>query len=101
MGRTRPHRPPRGRVHASLARPNPDRLNHALARSIVVELRQGGHAFVFHDPYDERFEPCLTASEIATRASDDALVERHAAELQAADGRVVVPPMTSDATGFG
>lgn len=75
-----------------LAHPNPDSLNHALARSIFAELRQSGHDVVFHDLYDERFDPCLTAKEIETHRSENALVERHAAEIQAADGLVLVHP---------
>ena len=75
-----------------LAHPNPDSLNHALARSIFAALRESGHDVVLHDLYDERFDPCLTADEIATHGSDDALVERHVAELQSADGLVLVHP---------
>ena len=75
-----------------LAHPNPESLNHALARSIFAALRESGHDVVLHDLYDERFDPCLTAGEIATHASGDALVERHVAELQGADGLVLVHP---------
>lgn len=75
-----------------LAHPNPDSLNHALARSVFAALRQRGHDVVLHDLYDERFDPCLTTAEIVTHRSDDALVERHAAEIQAADGLVLVHP---------
>jgi len=75
-----------------LAHPNPDSLNHSLARSIFAALRESGHDVVLHDLYDERFDPCLTAQEIETHRSDDALVERHAAEIQEADGLVLVHP---------
>jgi len=75
-----------------LAHPSPDSLNRALARSILAALRESGHDVVLHDLYDERFDPCLTAGEIRTHRSDDALVERHAAEIRDADGLVLVHP---------
>ncbi|MDZ7707812.1 MAG: NAD(P)H-dependent oxidoreductase [Trueperaceae bacterium] len=75
-----------------LAHPNPDSLNHALARSVFAALRESGHDVVVHDLYHERFDPCLTAGEIATHRSDDPLVERHAAEIQGADGLVLIHP---------
>lgn len=80
-----------------LAHPDPSSLNHALARSIVEALEERGHRVDVHDLYAEGFDPCLTAREIETHASDDPRVERHAAELAAADGLVVVHPVWFDA----
>lgn len=79
-------------VSVILAHPDPGSLNHALARSAVEALEEQGHDVRFHDLYAERFDPRLTATEIAEHRSDDPRVERHAGELVRADGLVIVHP---------
>lgn len=75
-----------------LAHPDPESLNHALARAALEALRELGHDVRFHDLYAERFDPRLTTVEIAEHRSHDPLVERHADELARADGLVIVHP---------
>jgi NAD(P)H dehydrogenase (quinone) len=79
-------------VSVILAHPDPRSLNHALARSVVEALEERGHDVEIHDLYAERFDPCLSAIEIAEHRSDDPLVESHADELARADGLVIVHP---------
>lgn len=75
-----------------LAHPDPDSLNHALARTVASALEDRGHQVTTHDLYAEGFDPRLGTLEIAEHRSDDPLVERHASELARADGLVVVHP---------
>ncbi len=65
---------------------------HALAAAAVEEARRAGHEVVFHDLYDENFDPILTREEIDGRVELDPVVSRHCDELLAADLIVVVHP---------
>jgi len=67
-------------------------LTGALADGARDALAALGHAVRFHHLDDEGFDPRLGAEELAARRSSDALVERHCAELAAADGIVIVHP---------
>ena len=75
-----------------LAHPETSSFNHALARVAEEELRRRGHDVTFHDLYAEMFDPVLTAEEIPEGAALPETVERHCAELAAADGIVIVHP---------
>lgn len=79
------------------AHPDPGSLNHAVARSILEALEEGGRRVAVHDLYAERFDPRLGRDELRTHRSDDPLVEAHVAELVEADGLVVVHPVWFDA----
>ena len=65
---------------------------HALAAAVVEEVETAGHEVVFHDLYDENFDPILTHEEIDGRVELDPVVSRHCDELLAADLIVVVHP---------
>ena len=84
------------RVLLLVAHPNPSSLNHALARAATEALEEGGVRVDLHDLYREGFDPRLSAGEIATHASDDAVVEAHVRELRAADALVVIHPVWFD-----
>jgi NAD(P)H dehydrogenase (quinone) len=75
-----------------LAHPDPGSFNHALAQGIRQELCSQGHRVVFHDLCAEGFEPLLTKDEIPQSGSVPPQIERHCAELKAADGIVIVHP---------
>ncbi len=75
-----------------LAHPDPGSFNHALAQAMREELCTQGHCVVFHDLCAEGFEPLLTKQEIPQSAPVPAQVERHCADLQAADGIIIVHP---------
>lgn len=80
-----------------LAHPDPTSFNHALSRAVLEALEEAGHEVRLHDLYAERFDPLMSAEEIRTHRSSDALVERHAHELAEADGLVIVHPVWFDA----
>jgi len=65
---------------------------HAIAAAAVEQLKAAGHAVVYHDLYEERFDPILCHEEIAKDAPLDAVLREHVAEVKAADGYVVVHP---------
>jgi len=65
---------------------------HAIAATAIEELRRTGHEVVFHDLYQERFDPILRHEEIEDIGRVDPVVRRHIDELLAADGYVIVHP---------
>ena len=79
-------------VYVVLAHPGSHSLNHAIARTVVDQLRRNGHQVVFHDLYDEHFDPILTDGEITGRTPLPPEIERHSQEVAAAEGFVVIHP---------
>jgi len=75
-----------------LAHPDPASLNHALAHAASQAAKRLGHEVTFHDLYAERFPPALPAFEIPKGAPLPGWLERHCADLAAADGIVIVHP---------
>jgi len=75
-----------------LAHPDPNSFNHAIARVAVETLQANGHEVIYHDLYQERFDPFLWADEIPIDAALDSSIVRHCEELATAEGIVVVHP---------
>lgn len=75
-----------------LAHPDPRSFNHALADAAAHTARRLGHDVVLHDLYAERFDPILPSPEISRDATLPAGLQRHCADLAAADGIVIVHP---------
>lgn len=71
---------------------NPGSFCHAIVETAVEQLESAGHEVVFHDLYAEGFDPLLPHREIPRDATPSAEVQRHCAELRAADGILVVHP---------
>ena len=65
---------------------------HAVAKAAVEELEAAGHEVIYHDLYEEKFDPILPHEEIDTEAELDPVVRQHVDEVSAADGCVVVHP---------
>jgi NAD(P)H dehydrogenase (quinone) len=80
------------RVSIILAHPDPRSLNHAFAAAVFGKLCELGHEVTLHDLYAERFDPIMSASEIASYASLRPVIDAHCKEIAAADGIVVVHP---------
>ena len=68
-----------------IAHPSPDSFSHAMAEAAAATLRAYGCTLQHHDLYAEGFNPVQAVAEARNTRSDDALVERHCADLQAAD----------------
>lgn len=80
------------RVSVILAHPDRRSFNHAIARAAVAALRKNGHRVSFHDLDAERFDPVLPAPEIPEKGRVPAGVRRHAREIAAAHGIIMVHP---------
>lgn len=75
-----------------LAHPDPSSFNHAIAQTAADTLQASGHEVIYHDLYQERFDPFLWADEIPIDAALDSTVERHCEELAMAEGIIIVHP---------
>jgi NAD(P)H dehydrogenase (quinone) len=80
------------RVSVILAHPDRMSFNHAIAQTVLDELRNLGHEAFFHDLYAECFNPLLFPSEIPSDAPVPAELECHCREISEADGIVVIHP---------
>ena len=65
---------------------------HAIAETAVDQLRAAGHEVIYHDLYEEKFDPILPHHEIADESRVDPVVRRHIEEVLSADGYLVVHP---------
>jgi putative NADPH-quinone reductase len=65
---------------------------HAIAQTAVDVLKAAGHEVIYHDLYEENFDPILPHEEIPNDARLDPVVQQHVDEVLAADGYVVVHP---------
>ncbi len=65
---------------------------HAIAQTAVDQLRAAGHEVIYHDLYEEKFDPILPHQEIGDEDRIDPVVRRHIDEVLTADGYVVVHP---------
>jgi putative NADPH-quinone reductase len=59
---------------------------------VVKQLRKNGYSVYFHDLYDEKFDPLLTALEIPSDAFLPQDIEKHCQEIKSADGIIIVHP---------
>jgi len=80
------------KVMVILGHPQPGSFNHALADTVADTARELGHKVIFHDLYQEGFNPLLSAEEQHAPVFADALAARHARELTEADGLVIIHP---------
>ncbi|OHB83641.1 MAG: NAD(P)H dehydrogenase [Planctomycetes bacterium RBG_16_64_12] len=65
---------------------------HAIAEAAVAELKAAGHDVIYHDLYEEGFDPVLPHDEIPKGAQRSPVVQKHCDELMAAEGYVVIHP---------
>jgi NAD(P)H dehydrogenase (quinone) len=80
------------KISVILAHPDKTSFNHAVAATAIEKLKQNGHEVVFHDLYEEEFDPLLTAEEIPRGVVLPFEVEKHCTEISAADGVVIIHP---------
>ena len=64
---------------------NKDSFCHAIAQTVVQSLQSGGHEVIYHDLYDEQFDPILPHDEIKKGSPRDAAVQRYCQQATAAD----------------
>ena len=75
-----------------LAHPDPNSFNHSIAETAKETLENQGHKVFYHDIYEEKFDPILTAEEIPKDAKVDPVIAKYCDELLNADGIIIVHP---------
>lgn len=80
------------KISVILAHPRSGSFNHAIAGTVTATLRGAGHRVVFHDLYEEKFDPLLPSTEIPRDAVLPPTIALHCQETAEADGIVIVHP---------
>ncbi|QNU66258.1 NAD(P)H-dependent oxidoreductase [Ruminiclostridium herbifermentans] len=75
-----------------LAHPKKGSFNHAIANMVVETLEGVGHEVIYHDLYEESFDPILRSAEIPKGACVDDVISNHCNEIANADGIIIVHP---------
>ncbi|MBF0384730.1 MAG: NAD(P)H-dependent oxidoreductase [Candidatus Omnitrophica bacterium] len=77
-----------------LAHPNKDSFNHAIAQSAISALKKNSHEIIFHDLYQEKFDPIMPLEEITAQkyATKDKIIIKHREELKNAEGIIIIHP---------
>jgi NAD(P)H dehydrogenase (quinone) len=75
-----------------VAHPNKGSFNHAIAQTCVNALADNGHRVIFHDLYDEQFNPLLPYEEFNKEALLPVEIQRYCDQISTADGIVIVHP---------
>jgi putative NADPH-quinone reductase len=76
-----------------LGHPKPNSLNHAIAEKNITVLEKLGHEVIFHDLYQERFDPVLPLNE--ENIPEEELPEflrKHLCDFKEADGVIFIHP---------
>jgi putative NADPH-quinone reductase len=80
------------KVLVIVAHPNIKSFNRAIAETAARKLRRNGHEVIFHDLYEEGFDPVLPEEEIPQGVLLKPAIETHCAEAASAEGFVIVHP---------
>jgi len=80
------------KISIILAHPDPKSFNHAIAQTAVQALKKNGHIAIFHDLYQEKFDPLLPVKEIPENAKLPANIKKHCKEIAIADGLLIIHP---------
>jgi NAD(P)H dehydrogenase (quinone) len=80
------------KVSVILAHPDRHSFNHAIAATTTSALSENGHHVFYHDLYQEKFPPLLTAGELLREARLSPIISSHCAEIGEADGIIIVHP---------
>ena len=79
-------------ISVILAHPYPESFNHAVYQTVLDTLKKNRHQIHAHNLYEEKFNPLLEGSELATGETSDALVLQHRQEIKKAHGIIVIHP---------
>ena len=80
------------KVSVILGHPYEGSFNAAIAKTVVEALRENGHQVMFHDLYQENFNPVIPKEELVSDQTKDSLVALHQQEIREADGIIIVHP---------
>lgn len=65
---------------------------HAISATVTEELTTLGHQVIYHDLYEEKFDPVLQGEEIPKEANISSKLEKYCRELKEANGYVIIHP---------
>ncbi len=80
------------KISLILAHPDPGSFNHAIAKRARETLERNGHDVIFHDLYQEGFDPVLPQEEIPKAASLGSAIQNQCEEIHNADGIIIIHP---------
>jgi putative NADPH-quinone reductase len=80
------------RVLVIIGHQRPGSFCHAIAATVMECLTGAGHEVIYHDLYEECFDPILPEAEIPKDAAVDPIIQQHCDEVSSADAYVVVHP---------
>jgi NAD(P)H dehydrogenase (quinone) len=75
-----------------LAHPDKASFNYAIADTCKKQLVKNGHSIIFHDLYEEKFDPILIAPEIPKNGVIEKTIKKHCEDLTASDGIIIIHP---------
>ncbi len=75
-----------------LAHPDSKSLNSNIANKVKQHLLNTGNIVVFHDLYEDNFNPILSSDEIKRKFSFDESIQRYSIELAEADHIIFIHP---------
>ena len=78
-------------IQIVVCHPNEKSFNHAIANRVEKVLQTNGHHVIFHDLYQEKFNPILTYEEIVGDTNDP-LVEKYIQDLIHSDVLIIIHP---------
>jgi putative NADPH-quinone reductase len=80
------------KISVILAHPDHGSFNHAIARTVVEQLENNGHSVLFHDLYEEDFDPLLAGKEIPDDAPLPQVIRGYCEEIAETEGIIIVHP---------
>ena len=75
-----------------LAHPDKSSFNSSIARALLEHVNKSGDEVIFHDLYEENFNPILSLEEINRKFSFDEVIQRYSIELSEADHLIFIHP---------
>lgn len=75
-----------------LAHPDKKSFNSAIAETCRVQLNKMGHSVIFHDLYQEDFNPVIDNIEIPKNGQINNCIKKHCDDLIKCDGIIIVHP---------
>src|SRR5271157_3112448 len=75
-----------------LGHPSAGSFNHAIARRAESTLLRSGHEVIFHDLYEEGFDPVMPGGEIPRDSEIDPMISLHCTQIASVNGIIIVHP---------
>lgn len=75
-----------------LGHPQKGSFNHAIAQASIQALKKNKHEVVFHDLYNEKFDPLLPPEELPKDTKLNPVIKKHCAEISSAEGIIIIHP---------